>query len=74
MSDGCLKNLNRLDEALVSNDMAIKYNPSLSKVYLHRGYCLENLGRPDLANKSYHMAQFYNPHNSFAYNCPCRDN
>jgi tetratricopeptide (TPR) repeat protein len=56
-----LFDLNRLDEALVSYDMAIKHNPKDSAAYYNRGLCLFDLNRLDEALVSFDMAIKNNP-------------
>jgi tetratricopeptide (TPR) repeat protein len=63
-----LQNLNRLEEALSSFDMAIKHNPTNSEAYNNRGNCLYNLNRLDEALASYDMVIKHNPNNVNAIN------
>jgi tetratricopeptide (TPR) repeat protein len=63
-----LQNLNRLDEALASYDMAIKHNPTYSMAYNNRGVCLEDLNRFEDAIASYDMAIKHNSNNVNAIN------
>jgi tetratricopeptide (TPR) repeat protein len=59
-----LNKLNRLDEALVSYNMAIKHNPTDSQAYYNRGVCLDIQNRLDEKIVSYDKAIQYNPTNS----------
>jgi tetratricopeptide (TPR) repeat protein len=64
----CLYQQNRLDEALVSYDMAIKHNPANSAAYNNKGNCLRDLNRLEEALASYDMAIKHNPNNVNALN------
>ena len=63
-----MQNLNRLDEAIASCDMAIKHDPTESEAYNSKGACLSDLNRLKEALASYDMAIKHNPNNVQAIN------
>jgi tetratricopeptide (TPR) repeat protein len=63
-----LKNLNRFEEALVANDLALKHNPTDSSAFNCKGVCLSKLNHLDEALAGYDMAIKHDTTNSEAYN------
>ena len=61
-----LKNLGRLDEALMNYDRAIALKPDYVEAHSNRGNCLDEMGRYPEALLSYQDALALQPHHADA--------
>jgi tetratricopeptide (TPR) repeat protein len=62
-----LQFLNRLDEAVISYDLAIEHHPQNAGAYCNKGHALHKLGRPEEAIDSYDFAISLKNDHSNAY-------